>query len=168
MRCNGARDLIGRIADREERHYSVPALRWTTTFFARQGLKTDVARSAELLSQTAAALGTAEAVAGLGHALGELALADGDAPGAARHFTHALDLLGDLSVPYERAETELEPPSRWRPPGSAGLAIDRLTSVYRAARRLGARPLATSRGRGARSPRREDGASTRSTGGGRA
>jgi hypothetical protein len=44
-----ARDLIGRIADREERHYSVPALRWSTTFFARQGLKADVARSAELL-----------------------------------------------------------------------------------------------------------------------
>jgi hypothetical protein len=60
--------------------------------FARQGLKADVARSAELLSQTAAALGTAEAVAGLGHALGELALADGDAAAAARQFTHALDL----------------------------------------------------------------------------
>ena len=75
----GARDLIDRIADREERHHSAPALRWTTTFFARHGLKTDVARSAELLSQTAAALGTAEAVAGLGHALGKLALADGDA-----------------------------------------------------------------------------------------
>jgi DNA-binding NarL/FixJ family response regulator len=138
-----ARDLIGRIADREERHYSVPALRWTTTFFARQGLKTDVARSAELLSQTAAALGTAEAVAGLGHALGELALADGDAPGAARQFTHALDLLGDLTVPYERAETELRAAIALAAAGERGLAIERLTAVYRAARRLGARPLAT-------------------------
>jgi predicted ATPase/DNA-binding NarL/FixJ family response regulator len=138
-----ARDLIGRIADREERHYSVSALRWTTTFFARRGLKTDVARSAELLSQTAAALGTAEAVAGLGHALGELALADGDAPGAARQFTHALDLLGDLTVPYERAETELRAAIALAAAGERGLAIERLTAVYRAARRLGARPLAT-------------------------
>jgi DNA-binding NarL/FixJ family response regulator len=138
-----ARDLIGRIADREERHYSVPALRWTTTLFARQGLKTDVARSAELLSQTAAALGTGEAVAGPGHALGELALADGDAPGAARQFTHALDLLGDLSVPYERAETELRAAIAFAAAGERGLAIERLTAVYRAARRLGARPLAT-------------------------
>jgi hypothetical protein len=55
--------------------------------FARQGLKADVACSAELLSQTAAALGSAEAVAGLGHALGELALIDGDAVGAAQQFT---------------------------------------------------------------------------------
>jgi DNA-binding NarL/FixJ family response regulator len=137
-----ARDLIGRIADREERHYSVPALRWTTTFFARQGLTADVARSAELLSQTAAALGTAEAVAGLGHGLGELALAHGDAAGAAQHFTHALDRLGDLSVPYERAETELRAAIALAAAGERGLAIERLTAVYRAARRLGARPLA--------------------------
>ena len=138
----GARDLIGRIADREERHYSVSALRWTTTMFARQGLKADVARSAELLSQTAAALGTAEAVAGLGHALGELALADGDAAGAAQQFTQALDLLSDVSVPYERAETELRAAIALAAAGERGLAIERLTSAYRTARRLGARPLA--------------------------
>jgi DNA-binding NarL/FixJ family response regulator len=137
-----ARDLIGRIADREERHYSVSALRWTTTMFARQGLKADVARSAELLSQTAAALGTAEAVAGLGHALGELALADGDAAGAAQQFTQALDLLSDVSVPYERAETELRAAIALAAAGERGLAIERLTSAYRTARRLGARPLA--------------------------
>ena len=138
-----ARDLIGRIALTEERHFSVPALRWTTTFFARQGLKEDVARSAELLSQIAAALGTAEAVAGLGHALGELALADGDAAAAARQFTHALDVVGDLTVPYERAETELRAAIALAAAGERGLAIERLTAVYRAARRLGARPLAT-------------------------
>ncbi len=138
----GARDLIGRIADREERHYSVSALRWTTTLFARQGLKADVARSTELLSQTAGTLGSTEAVAGLGHALGELALVDGDAAGAAQHFTHALDLLGDLTVPYERAETELRAAIALAAAGERGLAINHLTSAYRAARRLGARPLA--------------------------
>jgi predicted ATPase/DNA-binding NarL/FixJ family response regulator len=137
-----ARDLIGRITDREERHYSVSALRWITTMFARQGLTGDVAGSAELLSQTAGALGTAEAVAGLGHALGEVALADGDATGAARHFSHALDLLGDLTVPYERAETELRAAIALAAAGERGLAIERLTSAYRTARRLGARPLA--------------------------
>jgi DNA-binding CsgD family transcriptional regulator len=137
-----ARDLIDRIAVRQERHYSVPALRWITTFFARQGLKADVAHTAELLSQTAGALGTAEAVAGLGHALGELALADGDAAGAAQQFTYALDLLGDLTVPYERAETELRAAIALAAVDERGLAIERLTSTYRAARRLGARPLA--------------------------
>jgi DNA-binding NarL/FixJ family response regulator len=116
-----ARDLIGRIADREEHHYSVSALRWTTTLFARQGLKADVARSTELLSQTAGILGSTEAVAGLGH---------------------ALDLFSDLSVPYERAETELRAAIALAAAGERGLAIDHLTSAYRAARRLGARPLA--------------------------
>jgi DNA-binding NarL/FixJ family response regulator len=137
------RDLIGRIALTEERHFSVPALRWTTTLFARHGLKADVARSAELLSQIAGVLGTAEAVAGLGHALGELALADGDATGAAQQFTHALDVVGDLTVPYERAETELRAAVAFAAAGERGLAIEHLTSAYRAARRLGARPLAT-------------------------
>jgi DNA-binding NarL/FixJ family response regulator len=138
----GARGLIDRIADREERHYSVSALRWTTTLFAGRGLKADVARSAELLSQTAGTLGGAEAVAGLGHALGELALVDGDAAGAAQQFTYALDLLGDLTVPYERAETELRAAVALAAAGERGLAIERLTAAYRAARRLGARPLA--------------------------
>jgi DNA-binding CsgD family transcriptional regulator len=137
-----ARDLVDRIAPREERHYSVPALRWITTFFAHQGLTADVARSAELLSRTAAALGTAEAVAGLGHALGELALADGDAAGAAQHFTYAIDILGDLA-PYGRAETEFRVAIALAAYGERRLAIERLTSAYRSARRLGARPLAT-------------------------
>jgi DNA-binding NarL/FixJ family response regulator len=139
---HGARDLLGRIADREERHYAVSALRWTTTLFARRGLKADVARSAELLSQTAGALGTAEAVAGLGHALGELALVNGDAAGAAQQFAYALDVLGDLAVPYERAETELRAAIALAAAGERGLAIERLTAAYRAARRLRARPLA--------------------------
>jgi DNA-binding CsgD family transcriptional regulator len=140
---HGARGLIGRIADREERHYSVSALRWATTFFGRRGLRADVARSAELLSRTAGTLGTAEAVAGLGHALGELALASGDAAGAAQQFTYALEVLGDLTVPYERAETELRAASALAAAGERGLAIERLTAAYRAARRLGARPLAS-------------------------
>jgi predicted ATPase/DNA-binding CsgD family transcriptional regulator len=137
-----ARNLLDRIAVREERHYAVSALRWITTFFGHQGLTADRARAAELLTRTAAALGTAEAVAGLGHALGELALADGDAAGAAQHFTDAIDVLGDLA-PYVRAETELRVAIALTAEGERRLAIERLTSAYRAARRLGARPLAT-------------------------
>ena len=63
-------------------------------------------------------------------------------PAAAQQFTHALDLLGDLSVPYERAETELRAAIALAAAGERGLAIERLTSAYRTARRLGARPLA--------------------------
>jgi DNA-binding NarL/FixJ family response regulator len=71
-----------------------------------------------------------------------LALVGGDAAGAAQQFTHALDLLGDLGVPYERAESELRAAIALAAAGERGLAIDHLISAYRAARRLGARPLA--------------------------
>jgi DNA-binding NarL/FixJ family response regulator len=56
---------------------------------------------------------------------------------------HALDLLGDLSVPYERAEIELRAATALAAAGERGLAVERLTAAYRAARRLGASPLAT-------------------------
>jgi hypothetical protein len=105
--------------------------------FALQGLKADVARSTELLSQTAAALGTAKAVAGLGHALGEMALADGDAAGAAQQFTYALDILRDIKMPYERAETELRAASALAAAGERGLAIERLTSDFQCVNRAG-------------------------------
>jgi DNA-binding CsgD family transcriptional regulator len=71
-----------------------------------------------------------------------LALVDGDVAGAAQQLTHALDVLGDLSVPYERAETELRAAVALVAAEERGLAIDHLTSVHRVARRLGARPLA--------------------------
>ena len=80
-------------------------------------------------------------MSGLGHALGELALADGDAARAARQFTDAIDILGDLA-PYGRAETELRVAIALAADGQRGLAIERLTSAYRGARRLCA-PLAT-------------------------
>ena len=68
-------------------------------------------------------------------------MADGDAAGAAQHFTDAIDILGDLA-PYVRAETEHRVAIALTLDGERRLAIERLTSAYRAARRLGARPLA--------------------------
>jgi hypothetical protein len=55
-------------------------------------------------------------------------LADGDAAGAAQHFTDAIDILGDLA-PYVRAETEHRVAIALTLDGERRLAIERLTSA---------------------------------------
>jgi DNA-binding NarL/FixJ family response regulator len=138
------RELLERWQTREERHYSVSALRWATTLFARRGDVPGAGSCADALARIAAATGDTEAVAALAHALGELALLNGDADGAARQFTQALELFADAAAPYERAETQVRAAVALAAVGRRQAAVDRLTDAYRTARKLGARPLATS------------------------
>ena len=138
------RELLERWQTREERHYSVSALRWAATLFARRGDVPGAGSCADALARIAAATGDTEAVAALAHALGELALLNGDADGAARQFTQALELFADAAAPYERAETQVRAAVALAAVGRRQAAVDRLTDAYRTARKLGARPLATS------------------------
>src|SRR5262249_28279749 len=73
------RASLGRWEPGGEGHYSVSALRWAVTLFARRGDGPDAGASADALARIAAATGEPEAVAALAHALGELALLNGDA-----------------------------------------------------------------------------------------
>ena len=93
-------------------------------------------------SRGSSATGDREALAALAHALGELALLDGDAAGAAQQFRQALELLADAPVPYERAETQLRLSVALAAADRPQDAVDQLGEAYRTARRLGARPLA--------------------------
>lgn len=136
------REFVARCQQREERHYSVPALRWATTLFATSGSGTDAGACAELLSRAATATGAAEAAGALAHALGELALLDGEPERAARQFEHALELLGEAGVPYERAESQVRAAVAHTAAGDRAAAVTRLLDAYRTARKLGARPLA--------------------------
>jgi DNA-binding SARP family transcriptional activator len=136
------RALLERWQTREERHYSVSALRWATTFFAARGDGPGAGSCADGLARIAAATGDAEAVAALAHALGELALLNGDADGAARQFTQALELLADAAAPYERAETQVRAAVALAAVGERETAVEQLEDAYRTARKLGARPLA--------------------------
>ena len=72
-RCLAA---LTRWAETEERHYAIPDLRWSATFFAEQGRPADVAACADGLARIAAETGNPEALAALSHALGEAALLD--------------------------------------------------------------------------------------------
>jgi DNA-binding NarL/FixJ family response regulator len=135
--------LLERWQTREEGHYSVSALRWATTLFARLADGPRAGACADALARIAAATGDTEAVAALAHALGELALLNGDADSAARQFTQALELLADASAPYERAEIQVRAAVALAAVGKRQAAVARLTDAYRTARKLGARPLAT-------------------------
>lgn len=126
----------------EDSHYPVPALRWAASFFARRRAESDAAACAELLGRIGGRTGNLEALAAIAHALGELALLDGDAGRAVGHFDRALELLHELELPLDRAETQLRAGIALAAAGEREAAVERLTSGYRTARKLGARPLA--------------------------
>ena len=105
----------------------------------------DLARAracAEALSAIAAGAGHPYALAALAHALGETALQEGDADAAARQFGRALELHADLDAPFERAQIAVRAGVALAAAGERELAAQRLEEAYRAARRLGSRPVA--------------------------
>jgi DNA-binding CsgD family transcriptional regulator len=138
-RCLAA---LARWAETEERHYAIPDLRWSATFFAEQGRPADVAACASGLARIAAATGHPEALAALSHALGEASLLDGDAAQAADHFSRALAVLRTVEVPFERAQIQVRAGVALAAVGEREAAVERLTEAYRTANRLEARPLA--------------------------
>jgi DNA-binding NarL/FixJ family response regulator len=130
----------------EDSHYPVPALRWATTYFADRGTESAAGACTEWLASTAGHTGNPEALAATAHALGEMALLNGDTEQAARHFLQALELLRELDLPLDRAETQLRAGVALAAAGERETAIERLTDAYRTARKLGARPLAARAG----------------------
>ncbi len=139
--AEGWRSLVRRWEQTQDGYYIITPARWAVTFFARLGKGVDARACTSVLAR-AAMTGHNEALAALGHALGETALLDGEPHQAVDHFLRALRHLEGLGLPYEEAET------RWRAGvalGAAGedrAAIDQLGQAYRMAHRLGAGPLA--------------------------
>src|SRR5262245_1147408 len=138
-RCRRLLDLA---AATEDSHYPVPALRWATTFLASRGAEDEAGACAERLAAVSSGSANAEALAAIAHALGEMALLNDDAEQAARQFLHALELLRELELPLDRAETQLRAGVSLAAVGERETAVERLTDAYRTARKLGARPLA--------------------------
>jgi ATP/maltotriose-dependent transcriptional regulator MalT len=135
--------LLLELAQRgEDSHYPVAALRWAATLFASQGAAGEAGACTEVLARIASLTGSTEAVAALAHALGEIALLDGDAAQAAKQFLQALELLRELELPLERAETQLRAGAALVAAGERETGIERLGDAYHSARKLGARPLA--------------------------
>jgi DNA-binding CsgD family transcriptional regulator len=138
-RCRG---ILVRWRDSESIHYPVPALRWATSFFALRGAERDARAAAAVLTQLAGETTNPEALAAAAHAVGEVALLDGDPELAASHFEQALELLQGAGLPFEFAQTQVRAGAVHGAAGDRELAVERLTAGYLTARRLGARPLA--------------------------
>jgi tetratricopeptide (TPR) repeat protein len=103
-RCRALLELWTRT---DERHYAVPALRWAASLLATRRAGEDLRACANALARIVAETGTAESVAALGHALGEICLVDSSFDQSTQHFAQALKQLESLDLPYERAHTAL-------------------------------------------------------------
>jgi len=136
------RSLLARWEGSEDHHYAVKGLRWGAAFFARHEDRAGAHACAEALTRISSATGHADAIAALAQAIGERALADGDADTAAEQLGHALELHSSLELPFERAEIEVRAGVALAAAGERDLGLDRLKDAYRAARKLGARTLA--------------------------
>jgi DNA-binding CsgD family transcriptional regulator len=136
------RSLLARWQSSEDHHYAIKGLRWGAAFFARRGDLAGAHACAEALTTISSETGHADALAALAHAIGETALADGDADTAAEQLGHAVELHRGLDLPFERAEIELRAGVALAAAGEREPALERLGDAYRAARKLGARPLA--------------------------
>ena len=136
------RALLARWGRSEDHHYAVRGLRWGAAFFARRGDRRGAHACTDALARIASHTGRVEALAALAHAIGEAALANGDAETAAEQLGQAVELHRSLDVPFEQAEIELRAGVTLAAAGEREMALERLGDAYRTARKLGARPLA--------------------------
>jgi DNA-binding NarL/FixJ family response regulator len=140
QRCHA---ILDRWSETEERHYAISPLRWAATVFAEAGEGDAVRACAAALTQVAADTGQDEAMSALAHALGEATLLEGEPARAAAQFERAVALLADVGAPFERAESRRRAAAALAAIGRRADAVEQLVTAHRAARRLGARPLAT-------------------------
>jgi DNA-binding NarL/FixJ family response regulator len=136
------RAILERWSETEERHYAIAPLRWAATAFAEAQDGDAVRACAAALTQIAADSGLDEAMSALAHALGEAALLDGEPAEAAAQFERAAALLADVGAPFERADSQRRAAAALAACGRRSEAVDHIVAAHRAARRLGARPLA--------------------------
>jgi len=136
------RALFSEWEQSNDHHYAIAGLRWAATFFAGQGDARAVRECADALGRMASQGGHPDALAALACAIGEGALLEGDPATAAEQLVRAAELHNDLDIPFERAQIELRAGVALAAAGERELALERLTSAHRLARKLGARPLA--------------------------
>ena len=136
------RSLLQRWRSTEDRHYAVPALRWAATHLSLAGSSMEAHACADALASIASDTGQPEALSAMAHALGELAVLDGDAETAARQFGRSLDLLRDCESPLERAETHFRAGTTLMALGERETAIQNWVQAFRTADKLGDKRLA--------------------------
>jgi DNA-binding CsgD family transcriptional regulator len=136
------RFLVSRWEQSEDHHYAIWGLRLAALLFAQAGSKDEGHAAAQSLTKIADDSGHPDALAALAHALGEIALVDGEPELAAEQMARAVELHSSLRIPVERAQILHRAGVALSAAGERELAIERHAEAYRVARNLGARPLA--------------------------
>ena len=135
------RAILARWRETDERHATMPILRWAATCFARVSDRDGLRACADAFAEAAATFSHSEPLSGLAHVLGETALLDGDAAKAVEQFEHAIALLEDMQLPRERVESQLRAVAACSAAGMHEKATAHARDAARGAERLGARPL---------------------------
>ena len=134
--------VLSRWEQSEDHHYAVWGLRLSASLFAQAGRTDEAHACADGLTRIATSSGHGDALAALAHALGEIALAEGEPELAAEQLGRAVELHRELRIPAERAQILHRAGVALAAAGQRELAIERQAEAYRLARQLAARPLA--------------------------
>ena len=134
--------MLERCASKELSHFALPALRWAATFLAVGGEREGLARCHRHLATAATQNSSAKVLSALAHAGGETALSEGEPAQAAAQFDRSVQLLQGITSPFEQALAQLRWGAALARAGERKEAIATVTSAYRTARQLGAKPLA--------------------------
>lgn len=137
-RCHG---MLARWCMTDERHASMPILRWAATCFAQAGDRGGLRECAEAFGAAAAAFSHAEPLSGLAHVLGESAWLEGNLPRAIEQFERAVVLIDDMQLPRERVESRLRAAAVCAAAAQREKAVVHAREAARGAERLGARTL---------------------------
>jgi ATP/maltotriose-dependent transcriptional regulator MalT len=133
--------ILERWRQTEDRHYSIPPLRWAASLLAESGDDHGARACAAALARIATDTGQDEAMSARSHALGEIALLEGNPELAAAHFGRALELLRGVGAVFERTESQRRAAAALAMAGRRQEAVEHLVAAHRTARRLGARVL---------------------------
>lgn len=136
-----ANDLVERCRKREEWHYSLTPMRWSSTWFAERGDEASLAGVVDTLSAAASRMGSPEANAALAFGFAEVAYLQGDVARAVVQAQRVLNLLDEIAAVYEVAEMRARCAIMLAEGGHRDRAIGALVASYRTAKKLGARPL---------------------------
>jgi DNA-binding CsgD family transcriptional regulator len=137
-----ARRMLARLAQTQERHFSVQILQWMAAFFAEQSMAADVRSCAAALAEMAETTGQPEAIAALAHARGETLLTD-EPEAALRELRRAAEKFGELGLPYATAQAQRRAAEAAARTGDKTAAAELLHAAHDTAGRLGARVLRT-------------------------
>ena len=133
--------ILARYRQIDERHAAIPIVRWSASCFAQLRDHDGLRACGDVLGEAAARFGSPEALSALAHALGEIALLEGDAARAASQLENAIALIGEWDLPRERVESQLRAAAACVAAGQRESAVRFARDAARGAERLGARPL---------------------------